>query len=64
VGGDSRCLLEKCIVEYISSRCAAPKQADHDDSPGDSKGAALCAMGNGKLSCEYSTIRVSGSCAE
>ena len=53
VGGDGRCLLEKCKLQHIAALAA---------DGADGLGAALCAMGNGKLSLEQSTIQDCGCC--
>jgi hypothetical protein len=55
VGEDSRCLLDQCVVEHVSSL----RGQEHAGHLGGAKGAALCAMGKGKVSLEHSTIRVS-----
>mmetsp|Transcript_45150 Transcript_45150/g.38046 ORF Transcript_45150/g.38046 Transcript_45150/m.38046 type:complete len:149 (+) Transcript_45150:1-447(+) len=52
VGGDARCLVEKCKLMYISG--------GPDGKQG--KGAAVFAMGNGKVSAEQSTLQDCAYC--
>jgi hypothetical protein len=54
VGGEGRCLLEKCKLVHIASAVGALEESTQG------QGAAICAMGHGKLSLEQSTIQDCG----